>query len=268
MRAQRHARHAQVRQVEVRRHVEIARALGVGVAEQIGGAVRVLGRHRAEAQRAVDLEGVGIDKARHILELVVRVEVVQAADVQRQALGDLGLVAAVEVDLDIGIAAGILDPLDRRGPGADIKAVGRGVVDAALQRGLEPALRDAAVAVLTEHADVEGQRVGRRGLVGKGRQGDRSQCQDEQRRGQFHVGAPDSSGGNAVREASAASVPGAMPGSGRTKLGRGRPSLCRTHQFGRRTRSFCTSKVRMRVAPCRPSRAWAAARLKRTARSP
>ena len=64
------------------------------------------------------------------------------------------MLAGLEAQAVGGVAAGVLDPLDRRGPGADVEAASR-IVDPALDRRLQARLRNAAVAVVGAGTDVE-----------------------------------------------------------------------------------------------------------------
>jgi len=96
------------------------------------------------------------------------------------------MLARIQVDLDLAIAAGVFGPCDGGGPGAGIQP-GRVVDDvgAALQRRLQAGLRDGAVAVVAGQGGVEGK-INRRLSFGKGggegsRQGDGKECE-------FHVG--------------------------------------------------------------------------------
>jgi hypothetical protein len=121
--------------------------------------VRILQRGRAEGAGDVDLGGVRVDG-----QAGAGIQVAQQTDVQAEGAGR-ELVAAIEVDLGVGVAAAILDPLDGGGPGADIEAALVREVGTALDRRLQAALGDAAVAVVGDRADVDGQRVVRlRGL--------------------------------------------------------------------------------------------------------
>ena len=131
--------------VERRRQVEVVGVLAVRVRRRCRSAVRVLQRRRTIGQGAVDLGGVGAG-----VELVARVLVGEQADVVAQILGELTLVAAVQIDLGRGIATRVLDPLDARRPGAHVETA-HAVVDTGLHSGIQAALRNAAVAVVGGH---------------------------------------------------------------------------------------------------------------------
>src|SRR5450830_1214436 len=153
--------HVGGREVDVGAHVEVAAALAVGGAEQIGGGVRVFDVAGTVTDLAVQFKGVGVGG-----QAVGRIEIVEAADVVADAGDDLALLAAVDVPLDVAVAASILDPVDGRQPGAEIQAGGIvDVIGAALQRRLQARLGNAPVAVVGGDGRIEAELVVRLGRV-------------------------------------------------------------------------------------------------------
>jgi hypothetical protein len=143
--------HEAAADVDVGTDIEVAAAFAVRGAEQVGQRVRILDIGRTVAQLAVQFEGVGVR-----VQAVVRIVVIQAADVVSDVRIQIAFFTAIDIPLQVAAAAQVLRPLDAGQPGARVQA-GRvvHVVGAALQGRIETALGQAAVAVFAGQRGVE-----------------------------------------------------------------------------------------------------------------
>ena len=171
--------------------VEVLAAGAVDLAENVAEAAAVLEVEHLEPDVEVGLDGgcvggqAGAGGA-GVARVVADVFVADHAGVVAPGRGRGAAEAAVEVDLHaaLGGAVEVLEPADVGGKAACVEAAFVREVDAALQRGPEAGLAQAAHAVVADGADVPGQRglgFGRGGRLRPGRGGGKGRNSGMQR---------------------------------------------------------------------------------------